>query len=100
MNTIDWAFAARHAVWLVGLGVVLAVLSYADWQHHTWQLTRRAVLTSPRFLSPLCAGLALFCVGMALVNGVQWQIVAWSIAGLLLAGQSLWYWRARRHPHV
>ena len=37
---------------------------------------------------------------LALVNGVQWQIGAWSIAGLLLTGQSLWYWRAYRHPQV
>jgi biopolymer transport protein ExbB/TolQ len=30
---------------------------------------------------------------MALVSGLTWQIVAWSIVGLLLAGQALWYWR-------
>lgn len=93
MNTIDWAFAAKHAVWVLGLGIVLAVWSYADWQAHQLQVPRRVLLTSPLVLSPLCAGLALFCLGMALVSGLTWQIVAWSVVGLLLAGQALWYWR-------
>ncbi len=95
MNTIDWAFAAKHAVWLLGLGIVLATISYTDWRASTCQVSRRTLLASALFLSPLCAGLALFCAGMALVSGIAWQAAAWSVVGLLLAGQSVWYWRRR-----
>lgn len=38
MNTIHWAFIARHAVWILGLAIVLAVWSYADWQAHSRQI--------------------------------------------------------------
>lgn len=100
MNTIDWAFAAKHAVWVLGLGIVLAVWSYTDWQAHRLQVYRRVLLTTPLVLGPLCAGLAWFCLGMALVSGLTWQVVAWSIVGLLLAGQSLWYWRAHRRSRA
>lgn len=41
MNTIHWAFIARHAVWILGLAIVLAVWSYADWQAHSRQIRRR-----------------------------------------------------------
>ncbi len=95
MNTIHWAFIARHAVWILGLAIVLAVWSYADWQAHSRQIRRRVLLVTPLVLSPLCAGWALFCIGMALVSGSTWQSVAWSVVGLLLAGQAVWYWRAR-----
>lgn len=100
MNTIDWGFAARHAVWILGLGVVLAAWSFADWRGHTQRIPRRALLGSALVLSPLCAGFALFCAGMALVSGLTWQIIAWSVVGLLLAVQSLWYWRAHRKSQV
>ncbi len=100
MNTIDWGFAARHAVWILGLGIVLAVWSYGDWQAHRLQVRRRVLLSAPQLLSPFCAGMALFCAGLALASGLTWQVMAWSVVGILWVGQALWYWRAYRRSQV
>jgi len=90
---IDWAMVAANAVWIVGVSMALATLSYASWEawavHETfWHRVR-----IPAYQVALLLAGALFCVGLAAVTQVIWQTVLW----LALAVLCLWQvWATRR----
>lgn len=72
------------ALWILGLAGVLATLSYSSWYRSLegWRWSK--MMTLPRFLSPFCISLAVFCTGMALGAAADptpswWQLAAWSI---------------------
>ena len=66
MNLIDWGGVAKNALWILGLAVILAALSYADWWAATNQKRLIAVLRTPLFQTPFNLGLTLFAAGLAL----------------------------------
>ncbi len=78
------------ALWIFGLAGVLATLSYADWWRSLHQQGWRSIVLLPRFLSPFCLSLTLFCGGMALSaitnsSPSWWQIAAWSLLAVIFA---------------
>ena len=78
------------AVWIFGLAGILATLSYADWRRSLHHQGWRSTVLQPRFLSPFCLSLTLFCSGMALAaitdpSPSWWQIAAWSILAVIFA---------------
>ena len=88
-------------IWILGLAGVLATLSYADWwrrlRHGRWS----SLWALPRFLSPFCLSLTLFCSGMALAaltapSPSWWQVAAWSILALVLAFYAVRWTQAGR----
>jgi hypothetical protein len=99
MLTVPGVFSA--GLWILGLAGVLATISYHSWYGSLCDQRWGKMVTLPRFLSPICISLALFCTGMALsaiTNGTPswWQLAAWSIlafvfvvfaAGTTLAGR-------------
>ena len=60
MTMIDWPSLARHALWILGLSIVLAAWSYVSWlaaqrKVRTWRATGW-----PAFEVPAAAGLMYF----------------------------------------
>ncbi|RMF35770.1 MAG: hypothetical protein D6759_04415 [Chloroflexi bacterium] len=85
-----------NALWVVGLAIILAAFSYADWLAHDWGVSSRQVLSSSIFWVPFSTGMALVCLGLALVGRGGWERVVWAALALLFAGQGWTMKRSRR----
>lgn len=75
---IDWVGIAANSVWIAGLAICLAVLSYRDWAAQA----TRAPASHPIIL---WVGLELFCLGCALSIPVGWQRALWAVLALAVA---------------
>lgn len=93
MNSIDWFGVFSNALWIVGLAVALAAVSYADWRRrlrHPRQTLRQA-LGRPAFQAAWSLGLLLVCVGLALTSEPWWQRLLWAalaVAFVYLGGSA------------
>ncbi len=98
-SSIDWFGVFYNGLWIFGLAVALAAVSYADWRRRLSQprLSLRQALGQPTFQAAWSLGLLLFCAGLALSGGPWWQTIAWTalaLAFLFLGSSALL--RARR----
>ena len=90
---IDWRLFGFSALWILGLSLVLAAFSFADYQAAQTQAKVWAKLKEPRYQLILNSGLALFCVGLLGNASVWWKSLLW----LILAGVFLFQaWQYRR----
>lgn len=96
MNLIDWVGVAKNALWILGLAVILAALSYADWWAGVNHQRFRAALRLPLFQIPFNLGMMLFAAGLASTSRSWWEIGAWSALVLLFGWQTIGSWQARR----
>ncbi len=87
-----WGVIA-NSLWILGLAVLLAVLSWARWIAHTEQSRLRIVLKQPSIQIALDVGLSLFCMGLAATGRTWWERVLW---GLLAAAWVVQTWSAGR----
>jgi hypothetical protein len=90
---IDWVGVATNSLWLLGLAVCLAVISYADWNAHSDHRRLYDVLQQPTFRLPLWSGLTLFCTGVALSGGRWWERALWGVLTVMATAE---VWRAGR----
>ena len=78
---IDWWNVLTHALWIVGLAIALAALSYTEWTSSRAgegiAVTLKRIVREPVFL----LGLALACLGAGLSVAVWWQRVLWFLLG-------------------
>ena len=88
---IDWFGVFHNALWIFGLAIVLAALSYADWRRRLVvpPVSFRQALAEPGFQAAVSLGFTLFCAGLALGSAVWWQIAAWAALGLFFAWNGL-----------
>lgn len=95
---IDWFGVFHNALWILGLAVVLAALSYVDWWRRTLEppLTLRQALGTAGFQAAFSVGMLLFCAGLALGSDRWWEIAAWSLLGLIFGWQAFSAWIAFR----
>src|SRR5262245_4992635 len=75
-----------YSLWLTGLALLLATLSFTHWQTLNQNRSFRRFLGEPATRSIIIAGLLLVSLGLTVVAPVWWQKVIW--ASLLL--WSLW----------
>lgn len=80
------------ALWLAGLGGILATVSYMGWYRAVRRWTWKRAWSVPRMLVPFCVSVELFCIGMAMNGALSvlqpvpwWQTAAWSILAILFA---------------
>jgi hypothetical protein len=93
LELIDWRLVGFSALWLVGLGVILATLSHADYDAARQQVRLSAALQQSGFQVLLNVGQVLFCLGLLGTAGSLWERLAWAGLGLWFASQA---WRAGR----
>ncbi len=91
MSGIDWFGVLSNALWILGLAVALATVSYVDWRRRLSQPqpSLRRALGQPAFQAAWSLGMLLFCAGLALSGGPWWQTAAWAalaVAFLYLGG--------------
>ena len=94
MSNIDWFGVMSNGLWIFGLAIALAAVSYADWRRRLNEprLSLRQALGQPSFQAAWSLGLLLFCVGLALTSTVWWQTAAWAalaLAFLYLGGSAV-----------
>ena len=82
---IDWWNVLTHMLWILGVAVAMAVLSYVDWissrAGEGLGATLKRVMQSPVFW----LGLVLVCLGAGLGVTVWWRRVLWLLLGAGLA---------------
>jgi hypothetical protein len=86
-----WGVAA-NSLWVLGLAILLAALSWARWIAQTEGKRLRAVLKRPSTQVALDVGLFVFCVGLAATGRTWWERGLW---GLLAAAWVVQAWLAR-----
>ena len=93
LDLIDWRLVAFSALWLTGLAVLLAVVSFADYLAAQQHLRTRAVLVWPGSQAATYMGFLLFCLGLLGLAHPWWQQLLW---GLLAAAFAYLAWSAWR----
>ena len=86
---IDWLNVFYNSLWILGLAIILAAFSFADWQAHQAGVKLRSQFNSPAFQRPLSMGLILVSVSLAFLADRWWEQVIWAVFGVLFALQ-LW----------
>ena len=92
---IDWLALAFSALWILGLALVLATLSFASYQAHEERVRLRQALSQPRFSVPISVGLLLVCVGMSYGAQPLWQRFLWLLLAAAFAYDAWTSWRRR-----
>lgn len=91
---IDVWNVLANSLWIVGLAVLLAVLSWASWAASEEKMRLRSVLGRGGVQRVLNLGLFLFCAGLAATSRTWWEALLWGLLALAfvvqiwLAGQS------------
>lgn len=92
---IDWVFVLRNALWLLGLSIVLATLSYASWRAAGEGIGLRQALARPAYTAAIAVGLLLCCLGLAWGALRLWERGLWLALALAFAWQAIAAYRAR-----
>lgn len=93
---IDWFDVAFHALWVLGLSVLLAAFGYHDWLRQERGLTWREHHRDALWRRACYGGLALTAWGNAgLPGSAAWIRVAWLLLGASFAWDAC---RSRRRP--
>jgi hypothetical protein len=97
---IDWGNLASNALWIVGLAVGLATLSYASWQaslHN--EKFRQRLKHIPIQIALNLAGL-LFSAGLAATSDTTLEIALWSVLALAFVAQVIFLEITRRRENA
>jgi hypothetical protein len=93
-----WGVAA-NLLWVVGLALLLAVLSWSSWLASVQKVRFRAILARPGVRAALDLGLAVFSAGLAATAQTWWERVLWLVLAVWwLTGALLARRRRRDHP--
>ncbi|MBC7226453.1 MAG: hypothetical protein H5T61_04390 [Thermoflexales bacterium] len=87
---IDLGSVAANALWVLGLALILAALSWANWRTHREPIRFREALRQPVSQRALNTGLALFAVGLAMTEHRLWAQVLWGLLAVLALLQAWW----------
>lgn len=78
---IDLWNVLTHTLWIVGIAIALAALSYTDWinsrEDRGSVSTLKHIVREPVFL----LGLAIACLGAGLSVAIWWRRVIWFLLG-------------------
>jgi hypothetical protein len=90
---IDWRLVGFSALWILGLSVLLATISFADYTANTEGVRLRDALGRRSYQAAIYAGLTLFGFGLAGTAGSWWETAIWIVLGLAFAFLSWRTWR-------
>jgi hypothetical protein len=95
---IDIWLVASNSLWIAGLSLLLATLSWASWASSVGRedgARFRAILARPGVRRMWGLGLALFCSGMAATGHAWWE---WGLWGGLAASFLIFAVLGSRRP--
>lgn len=90
---IDWPNTFYNALWILGLSIILAAFSYADWRARLGGEKLRQRLNASSFQLPLSLGLLLVSLSLLLLAHTWWERLIWAIFVLLFVWQG---WQSRQ----
>jgi putative inorganic carbon (HCO3(-)) transporter len=88
---IDWPFVLSNSAWLVGLAMLFAGVSLADYTSSNRRLSLKEAWRSMAGNGWVRLGGLLFCAGMGLSSDVWWQKGLWALLCLNIIYE---WWRA------
>jgi hypothetical protein len=98
LDLIDWQLVGFSTLWITGLSIVLAALSFADYVAAAQRLRTRAVLGWPGYQAAINAGLMLFCLGLIGSARAWWEQLLWAALTIAFGYQTWTAWRRRARP--
>ncbi len=90
---IDWINLASNALWILGLALGLAALSYASWAASLQAVPLRRQLQQLPYQRLFALAGALFCLGLAATAAAAWETVVWALLALAFLVQLALTWR-------
>jgi hypothetical protein len=94
---IDWVVVGFGALWILGLGLVVATLSFANYLASQQKRRFRQVLEMPACQIMIDLGLVFFCLGWTGCMSAVWERLFWAVLALIFAVQT---WQARKIGNV
>jgi hypothetical protein len=91
---IDWYTVGFGALWILGLGLVTAALSFDNYLASQQKRRFRQALEMPACQIMIDLGLVLFCLGLAGGVSAVWERILWAVLALMFVLQT--YWQARK----
>ncbi|MCS7287075.1 MAG: hypothetical protein RMK30_09115 [Anaerolineae bacterium] len=92
---IDVKAIIGGSLWIVGLAIILATLSWANYEAKTFRIPLRKTLTRSVFRRFMDLGLALFCLGLAMGASRWWERILWFVLSLAWLSLLLWDFRQK-----
>lgn len=89
-----WGVVA-NSLWILGLAVLLAALSWAHWAANVERIRFRVVLSRPGLRQVMNLGLILLCAGLVVAGRAWWERVLWGLLGIAWVVQA-WLVRGKR----
>jgi hypothetical protein len=96
-SMIDWVSVGFGALWVLGLGLVTATLSIANYLAGQQKQRFSQALEMPACRIMLALGLVFFCLGWAGSVSTVWERFLWAVLGLMFALQT---WHVRKMSHA
>ena len=95
---IDWIAAGIGALWIAGLAITFAALSYAHWRARQRGETLRRIVGTRGYQVILNLGAAMVGMSLLLSTRSLWERVVWSVLTMVIAalGAHQWWSRWRR----
>lgn len=90
---IDWYSFGFGALWILGLGLVTAALSFANYLASQQKRRFRQALEMAACRIMIDLGLVFFCLGWAGSVSAVWERLLWAVLALMFALQT---WQARK----
>lgn len=84
-DLIDWRLVVFSALWILGLSVLLATFSFADYTAHAEHVRLRQALGRRGYQAAIYAGLTLFALGLGGTARAWWEIAIWVLLALAAA---------------
>ena len=96
---IDWVVVGFGALWILGLGLVVAALSFANYLASQQKRRFRQALEieMPACQIMIDLGLVFFCLGWTGSVSSTCERIVWAVLALIFALQT---WQARKMSHV
>lgn len=90
---IDWVSVGFGALWIFGLGLVVAALSFVNYLAEQQTQRFRQALGMPASRIMIDLGLVFFCLGLIGSVSSTWARIVWAVLALMFALQ---IWQARK----
>ncbi|MBI4772251.1 MAG: hypothetical protein HY784_17970 [Chloroflexi bacterium] len=87
-SLIDWRMVGFSALWILGLAIVLAAFSMADYRAGVERRKLRSVLGEPGSQGALNLGMTLFSAGLVYSGRAWWERAVWGLLALAFAAQA------------
>ena len=90
---INWISLAANSLWILGLALGLAALSYASWAARLQAGTLRRQLQQAAYQRLITLAGALFCLGLTATAAAAWEMAVWALLTLAFMAQLALTWR-------